>query len=92
MVTVVVAVTAMVVTVKLAVVAPVATTTLAGVVEDALLSDSVTVLCAAVPNAGAFKVTVPVEEVPPFTLAGFMDIDARITGLMLSPVVCVDPL
>jgi len=59
--------------VKFAVVAPVATATLAGTVAAVVLSlASVTVLCAAVPTAGALKVTVPVEFVaPPGTLVGF---------------------
>jgi hypothetical protein len=86
------AVTTLVVTVKVAVVTPEATTTVAGVVAAALPSNRVTVLCAAVPTAGAFKVTVPIEELPPKTLAGFMATEARTTGLMLSPAVCVDPL
>jgi len=55
------------------VVAPTATTTLAGTVAAAvLLLDSVTVLCAVVPAAGAFNVTVTTEfPDPPNTLAGF---------------------
>ena len=59
-----------VVTVNVAVVAPAATVTFAGVVEDALLSDRVTTAPPA--GAGLFNVTVPVEEVPPNTVAGFM--------------------
>jgi len=59
--------------VKLAEVAPAATVTLAGTVAAAVLAlDRVTVLCAVVPTAGAFNVTVPVELViPPGTLVGF---------------------
>ena len=58
---------------KFAVVAPVATATLAGTVAAAVLSlASVTVLCAAVPTAGALKVTVAIEFVaPPGTMVGF---------------------
>ena len=58
---------------KLAEVAPAATTTVAGTVAAAVLSlANVTVLCAAVPTAGTFSVTVAVEFVdPPTTLVGF---------------------
>ena len=61
------------VTVTVAVVAPAATVTLAGTVAAAgILLDSATVLCEAVPTAGAFNVTVAVEFVdPPNTLVGF---------------------
>jgi len=71
------------VTVKLAVVAPVATVTVAGTVAAAVLSlDSVTVLCAAVPTAGAFSVTLPTELVtPPGTFVGFNVTDERPTAL-----------
>jgi hypothetical protein len=91
-VTAVEALTALVVTVKVAVVAPEATVTLAGVVEDALLSDSVTVLWELVPTAGLVKVTVPVEELPPVTPVGLIVTETSCTALMLSPAVCVDPL
>jgi hypothetical protein len=69
---VLVAATTTLVTVKFADVAPAATVTVAGAVAAAGLSlDSVTVLCAVVPTAGAFNVTVPVELInPPGTLAG----------------------
>jgi hypothetical protein len=63
------AVTEVVVTVNVALVAPAATVTLAGTVAtEVLLLVSVT----AAPPAGAapFKVTVPVDEVPPVTLVG----------------------
>lgn len=83
--------TAVVVTVKFAVVAPDATTTVAGVVVTALLSESVTVLCAAVPAAGAFNVTVPVEGPPPPIAIGFIATDARTTGLMVSVAAGVEP-
>ena len=60
--------TAVVDTVNVPEVAPPATVTLAGVVADALLSWSVTTI----PPAGAapFKVTLPVELVPPVTAVG----------------------
>jgi hypothetical protein len=61
--------TALVVTEKVAVVAPAATVTLAGTWAAAvLLLDSVTVA----PPVGAapLNITVPVEELPPVTLAG----------------------
>jgi hypothetical protein len=76
---VVAAVTDAVATVKLAAVAPPGTVTLAGTVAAALLPDSVT---AAPPEgAGAFRVTVPVEGLPPPTLAGLRD-----TAESLAPV------
>jgi len=80
MVAVVVAPTALVVTVKVALLAPAATVTVAGVVADALLSDKVT----AAPPAGAgpLKVTVPVEELPPVTLAGLNDTVESTGGLI----------
>lgn len=58
---------------NVAVVAPTATTTLAGTVAAAVVSLArVTVLCAAVPTAGALRVTVAIElDEPPTTLAGF---------------------
>ena len=67
------AATVRLVTVKLADVAPAATVTVAGTLAAAvLLLDSVTVLCAAVPTAGAFSVTVPTElAAPPGTVVGF---------------------
>jgi hypothetical protein len=86
------AATAVVVTVNVALVAPAATATLAGVVEAALVSDSVTVLCAAVPAAGALRVTVPVEGLPAMTLAGFMMTETKATGLIVSPAVSDAPL
>ena len=54
-------------------VAPAATVTVARTVAAAvLLLDSVTVLCAVVPTAGAFSVTVPIElAAPPGTVVGF---------------------
>ena len=57
----------------MAVVAPVATVTVAGTVAAAvLLLERVTVLCALVPAAGAFNVTVAVELAePPLTVVGF---------------------
>ena len=54
--------------VKFAVVAPEPTTTLAGTCATALLLDSVTLAPPA--GAGALKVTVPEEDVPPSTLVG----------------------
>jgi hypothetical protein len=72
-----VAATVRLITVKLADVAPVTTVTVAGTVAAAVLSlESVTVLCAAVPTAGAFNVTLPTELVaPPGTLVGFSVMD-----------------
>ena len=67
-------------------VAPAATVTLAGTVAaDVLLLDSVTVRCAAVPAAGAFNVTVPVEFViPPGTLVGLRETDETEGRLTIS--------
>jgi hypothetical protein len=69
-----VTVTALVVMVKVAEVAPAATVTLAGTdAIEVLLLDKLT----AAPPAGAgpLRVTVPVEEAPPVTLAGFTAMD-----------------
>jgi hypothetical protein len=78
MVTVVKAATALVLTVKVALVAPAATVTLDGTVAAlVLLLESVTVA----PPAGtaSLKVTVPVEEFPPVTVAGFSETEERET-------------
>jgi hypothetical protein len=83
-VTVAAVATPVVVTVNVAVVAPLETTTLAGVVAAVLSSVSVTVLWAAVPDAGPFKVTVPMDEVPPVTEVGLMVIDVRARGMIVS--------
>jgi hypothetical protein len=80
----------LVVTVNVALVAPEATVTLAGVAEDALLSDRITTAPAA--GAGPFNVTVPVEEAPANTLAGFITTVDIARGLTVSPAVSVDPL
>jgi len=67
----VVVVTDVVPTVKVALVAPAATVTLAGTVAAALLLESATAAPPA--GAGAVKLIVPVEELPPPTLAGLRD-------------------
>lgn len=79
--------TAVVVTVNVAVVAPAATVTLAGTCADPLLEESAT----AAPPAGAgpFRVTVPVELLPPTTLVGFKLNELAERGLIVSPAVCV---
>lgn len=56
---------------KFALLAPAATVTLDGTLAAAELDDSVTTAPAA--GAGALRVTVPVEDLPPVTLAGFSD-------------------
>jgi hypothetical protein len=81
-----------VVTAKVAVELPGATITLAGTTADVLLLESVTVA----PPAGAapVKVTVPVEGLPPSTLAGSSVMLDNATGpdVMVSSAVCVTPL
>jgi hypothetical protein len=66
-------VTVFVVTVKVAVVLPAGTATVAGTVADVVLLDRAT----EIPPLGAapVKVTVPVDEVVPVTLAGLRDTD-----------------
>src|SRR3989440_13052947 len=79
MVTVVDAVTPLVLTVNVALVAPAATVTLEGTVAAAvLLLESAT--CAPPAGAGPLSVTVPVEELPPATLVGFSASEARQGG------------
>jgi hypothetical protein len=90
MVTVVAAPTETLVTVKVAVVAPTGTVTLAGVVDDALLSDKVTT--APAPTAGLSRVTVPVEDVPPVTVAGLIATLTSAGGLIVKVAVRVTPL
>lgn len=93
MVAIVVEVTAVVVAVKVAVVLPAATLTLAGTAAEALLLDRLT----AMPPAGAapVRVTVPVEELPPATEAGFSasDISAgpEPAGVIVSDAVWLIP-
>jgi hypothetical protein len=92
MVAVAVAAVMRLVAVKLADIAPFATVTVAGTVATAvLLHDRVTVLCAAVPAAGAFKVIVPMELViPPGTLVGFKMSEITDNGLTDKSVI-IDP-
>jgi hypothetical protein len=84
------AATDVVVTLNVLLVAPAATVALAGVVENVLLSDRVTT--APPVGAGPFKVIVPVEGLPPTTLAGFMTKADTAGGLMVNPAVSVEPL
>ena len=85
MVTAVEAATALVFTVKVALVAPARTVTLAGTVAAVLLLESVT--WAPPAGAGPFSVTVPVEEVPPVTLAGLRVNDEGIGDITVSEAV-----
>jgi len=79
MVTVVDAVTPLLLTVNVALVAPAATVTLEGTVAAAvLLLESAT--CAPPAGASPLSVTVPVEELPPVTLVGFSPSEARLGG------------
>ncbi|SRR5216684_1454014 len=78
MVTVVDEATALMVTTNVALVAPAATVTLESTVAAVvLLLESTT--CAPPEGAGPLKVTVPVEEFPPVTLAGFIESEERET-------------
>jgi hypothetical protein len=78
-VTVVDAVTALVLTVNVVLVAPAATVTLEGTLAAVvLLLESVT--CAPPVGAGPLNVTVPVEELPPVTLVGFSESEEREAG------------
>ena len=67
-----------VLTVKDALVAPAGTVTLEGTLAAPLLLESVTIAPPA--GAGPLNVTVPVEGVPPMTLAGFSVSDERVGG------------
>ena len=93
--TVVGAVTALVLTVKVAVVAPAATVTLAGTRATAvLLLERET--CAPPEGAAPLSVTVPVEDcTPPVTLVGLSAREASVTeggaGLTVSDAVFVVP-
>ena len=81
--------TALVLRLKLALVPPGETVTLAGTTAAGLLLESVT--CAPPAGAGAFSVTVPVEELPPVTLVGLTVSDETIGGITVSEAVCVAP-
>jgi len=84
--------TVLVATLKLAVVLPAATVTVAGTIAEALLLDSAREM----PPVGAapVKVTVPVADVPPVTLAGFTTTDKMATGggVMVRAAVLLRPL
>src|SRR5580704_11999443 len=92
MVTGVAAVTALVVTVNVALVAPAATVTLAGTVAADALLERETIA----PPLGAapLSVTVPIDDVPPLTLAGLRvteDSATAVAGFTVSKVVWVVP-
>lgn len=74
-VTVLVALTFLVLTVKVALGAPEATFTLVGTLAKLPSLDRVTTTPPA--GAGVFSVTVPVEELPPVSRAGFKEMDVR---------------
>jgi hypothetical protein len=71
-------VTAIVVAVNVTLVAPAGMVTPAGTLAPALLLDRAT--SAPPAGAGLFKVTVPVEELPPTTLPGFIVNEAKAAG------------
>ena len=83
--------TALVLTVKVAVVAPARTVTLAGTVAAVLLLDRET--SAPPVGAGPLSVTVPVEELPPVTLAGLRLSEESVVagGVTVSTAVWVPP-
>src|SRR5262245_57350650 len=86
------AVTDVVAIVKLATVEPAATVTLAGTATAAELSESVMTIPPE--GAGALRVTVPVAELPPTTLAGLMLRAVRVgpaDGFTVSIAHCVTP-
>ena len=78
------AVTTLVLAVNVALVAPAATVTLAGTRATlVLLLESA--ICAPPAGAGPLSVTVPVDEFPPVTLAGFTASDDSETAVVLLP-------
>lgn len=79
MVTAVTLATAVVVTEKVALVVPAATVTLASTCAEPLLEESSTTAPPA--GAGALKVTVPVEELPPVSADGFSANDETVIAL-----------
>ena len=84
------AATGLVVAVKVAVVEFAATVTLAGTWAAAvLLLDSVTI--APPVGAGPFKVTVPVEEVPPITEVGLRATELSVAAVTVRVAVLVTP-
>src|SRR5258708_7000058 len=89
MVTEVTLATELVVTVNVAVVDPATTVTLAGTCAAAVL---LLVSPTVAPPVGAapLSVPVPVDEVPPVTLAGFTEIEDKLTDeeLLIVAVVC----
>jgi hypothetical protein len=83
--------TGVVVTVNVAEVAPAATVTLAGTCATVvLLLDKV--MTAPAPAAGPFKVTVPVDVVPPITeAAGFKVTEVSVAALIVRGAVLAVP-
>src|ERR687887_701956 len=89
MLTLVNALTALVVMLNVALVAPAATVTLAGTDAAGLLLESAT--CAPPEGAGPFSVTVPELGLPPVTLAGLMPSEEITGGSTVSEALCVAP-
>ena len=82
--------TAEVVIVNVALVAPAATVTLAGTWAAVVLL-LVRVTTAPPDGAGPVKVTVPVDEVPPFTEAGLRLTEVSVAAVTVKVVVFVTP-
>src|SRR5919198_2330643 len=89
MLTLVNALTALVVMLNVALVAPAATVTVAGTEAAGLLLESAT--CAPPAGAGPFSVTVPELGLPPVTLAGLMPSEEITGGGTVSEALCVAP-
>lgn len=82
--------TPLVVIVKLVLVVPAAMVTLAGTWAAAVLLLWIVTLAPPV-GAARFKVTVPVELLPPTTAVGLLDIEDSVTALTVSVAVFVTP-
>ena len=82
--------TATVATAKVAVELPAVTVTLSGAFAAELLLDSAIMMPPV--GAGPVRVTVPVDGLPPVTVAGFSDTEDSVTGIIVNGAVVVTPL